>query len=201
MPAAFLFAVLCLACNALMALRLMWACSQVAQDLEGRLESLPRSRARDPLSRLLWAARRMGGVLDEARQEAERLNHADPLTGLGNRRWMQLVASRLFALGEPATNPVSLLMLRVDHLQQINATFGYDAGDRALMGCADLLRRILRRGDVVSRVSGIEFTVILPGLRMPGAEIVAQRVRDAVASLPQALLGEAPISVRVAVAP
>jgi diguanylate cyclase (GGDEF)-like protein len=200
-PGAFLFAVLCLAGNALIALRMMWACSELAEALEDKLDRLPGRTARDPLARLMRAGRRMSEALEMTRLETERLNHADPLTGLGNRRWLQLVASRLFARGEPAKNPVSLLMVRVDHLQDINATFGYDAGDRALMGCADLLRRIVRRGDAVGRVSGIEFTVLLAGIGLAQAEQVADRVREAVASLPQALLGEAPLSVRVAVSP
>jgi diguanylate cyclase (GGDEF)-like protein len=199
-PAAFTAGSLLLLGNLWLTARLMRGCGALAAHVERRLAIRPVSAAGDPLRRLFRAVARLGDALGAAEGEVERLNHADPLTGLGNRRWIQLVASRAFAQAEAGHWPLSLLLVRLDHLQAINQTFGHDAGDRALLGCADLLKRLLRRTDEVARVSGTEFAVLLAGLGHAETEKVAQRLAEAFDGLRQALLAEAPLSVRLAAA-
>ncbi|MFO1150065.1 MAG: GGDEF domain-containing protein [Alsobacter sp.] len=199
-PAAFGAGGLLLAVNLWLTVRLMRGCGALADHAERRLSSRPALVERDPMLRLFRAVARMGEALGAVQDEVERLNHADPLTSLGNRRWVQLVASRVFSEAEAVGLPLSLVLLRLDHLQEINRTFGHDAGDRALLGCADLLKRLVRRTDVVARVSGTEFAVLLAGLGRAETEKVAQRLADAFDGLRQPLMAEAPLSVRLAVA-
>jgi diguanylate cyclase (GGDEF)-like protein len=199
-PAALMAGVVLLLGNIWLTARLMRGCGALAASVERRLSIRPGAEAADPVRRLFRAVAHLREALGAAEGEVERLNHADPLTGLGNRRWMQLVASRAFAQADGAQWPLSLLLVRLDHLQEINHAFGYDAGDRALLGCADLLKRLLRRTDIVARVSGTEFAVLLAGLREPETEKVALRLSEAFDGMRQALVAEAPLSIRMAAA-
>lgn len=186
--------------NAVSIRAMLRTCAAAARSLR-RSAGIDGTEARgDPLARLVRAVQDVDAAFLERQREIERLNYADPLTGLGNRRWLQIVASRAFSQAEMLDAHLSTLMLRVDRLQEINTTYGHDAGDRALLGCADLLRRLVRRSDSVARVSGNEFVVLLPGADAASAEVVALRLRECLASFPQSLLGDAPLSTRLTVA-
>ncbi len=197
-PVAFMGGALLLMGNLWLTARLMHGCGALAAHVENRLAIRPIAATDDPVRRLFRAVNRLGEALGAAESEVERLNHADPLTGLGNRRWLQLVASRAFARAEEARWPIALLLVRLDHLQDINQAFGHEAGDRALLGCADLLTRLVRRSDVVARVNGSEFAVLLAGLDQAETAKIARRLSEAFDGMRQALLEEAPLSVRVA---
>jgi diguanylate cyclase (GGDEF)-like protein len=73
--------------------------------------------------------------------------------------------------------PVSLIMLDIDHFKRVNDTYGHDAGDAALRFLADVLRDELRGVDTAARYGGEEFAVILPQASLDGALIVAERLR------------------------
>lgn len=173
------------------------ACRTAAGALEGII-GLSRPVHSDLLRRLAEGIGLVDSAFTGVEAEAERLKHADPLTGLGNRRWMQLRAPREFHKADQQNVAIGMVLVRVDHLQQINAAHGYEAGDGALLTCADVLKRLLRRDDLAARVSGNEFFVLLPGVGLAGAETVAERLANAIASTPQARLGDATLQVRVA---
>jgi diguanylate cyclase (GGDEF)-like protein len=107
----------------------------------------------------------------------------DPLTGLANRRLAmeRLAAERGNALrnGEP----LSVLMLDLDHFKRINDRWGHAVGDRVLVAVADVLHDELRGIDLAARHGGEEFLCILPGTGGAAARQVAGRIRARIANL------------------
>ena len=107
--------------------------------------------------------------------------NTDPLTRLSNRRAFDHRLQVELALVARRSTPLSLLMLDVDHFKQINDTFGHDAGDKVLEAIARTLSSNARVIDIVARVGGEEFAVILPNTDAQNAQQVAERMRLAVA--------------------
>ncbi|HEF4760942.1 TPA: GGDEF domain-containing protein [Pseudomonas putida] len=109
----------------------------------------------------------------------EKLGHlnrqvqSDPLTGLANRRAMD---AALLVL-EQSGKSFCVLALDIDHFKKVNDTLGHDAGDSALEAIADVLRQCSRDGDLVCRIGGEEFMVLLPNTPMANAIEVAERLR------------------------
>ena len=110
-------------------------------------------------------------------RDIARLATLDPLTGVYNRRTMNDLAARAVADARRHGRPLALLALDVDHFKRINDEFGHDAGDRALCALVALLRRELRAADVIARIGGEEFVVILPDTGEADAGVLAERVR------------------------
>ena len=119
--------------------------------------------------------------VDELNQALHELARTDPLTGLRNRRAFDDSLGLEIAAVERTRSPLSLLVLDVDHFKQINDSFGHDAGDKVLRSIAQVLSGCVRIIDIVARVGGEEFAVILPHTDAQGAHEVAQRMRVAVA--------------------
>ncbi len=92
------------------------------------------------------------------------LAETDPLTGIFNRRKAQEILEKFICLAQNQPQPLSLVMLDLDHFKQINDRFGHSSGDKVLVAMARLLRQSLRPEDVVARWGGEEFLVGLLGL-------------------------------------
>ncbi|MGH3042386.1 MAG: diguanylate cyclase [Gaiellaceae bacterium] len=101
----------------------------------------------------------------------------EPKTGLYNPRHFGAALGQELGRAARFDRPVALLMVDVDHLREINTTHGHVAGDRALVGVADALRRSTREYDVAARFGGDEFCVLLPETDLDGALVVAERMR------------------------
>ena len=121
--------------------------------------------------------RRAAASLDEARTEAR----TDPLTGLLNRRGLNEVFVRECERADRESRALSVWMVDLDHFKGLNDAMGHAAGDRALQGVADILRSQLRGIDVIARVGGEEFCVLLPHCTTADAFLRAEAVRLAVA--------------------
>ena len=119
--------------------------------------------------------------VDELNRTLSELATTDALTGLANRRAFDHSLQLELAIVERRATPLSLLMLDVDHFKRINDTLGHEAGDKVLLSMAQLLSGCARVIDVVARVGGEEFAVILPNTDAQGALEVAERMRIAVA--------------------
>ncbi|NTV94961.1 MAG: GGDEF domain-containing protein [Thiobacillus sp.] len=79
--------------------------------------------------------------------------------------------------------PLALAMLDLDHFKQINDTYGHDAGDLVLVRLAETLHQLMREVDVVARMGGEEFAVLMPDTQAEVAVQVADRLRQAVAEM------------------
>lgn len=114
--------------------------------------------------------------------ETKQLALTDGLTGCVNRRSFEMQLERDMQLAMRNRQPLSLIMLDIDHFKRVNDTFGHKAGDVALRTLADTLRRELRGIDTAARYGGEEFAVILPQAGVDGALIVAERLRTCIES-------------------
>ncbi len=112
-------------------------------------------------------------------QEVELAASVDPLTGLRNRSRFFDDLRREFAAARRYDHPLSLLTLDVDGLANVNATQGYDAGDRLLLVVSELLLARLRVADIAARIGDDDFAVILPNTPIEGARVLAERIREA----------------------
>lgn len=122
-------------------------------------------------------------LLHQARAQAEatRLATTDPLTGAYHRRTFHEVAEREMSRARRANQPLSIIMLDVDHLRRLNEDFGQQAGDEVLRRVADIIGTVLRKEDMLVRFTGEQFLVMLPEVSGPGAVVVAGRIRRCVA--------------------
>ncbi len=121
---------------------------------------------------MIWLVLRR--LTDALRASAER----DPLTQLLNRRGLLAGLEGHFRARTPA--PARLLMLDIDHFKRVNDTYGHQAGDVVLCHVAEVLRQLPRRGDLVSRMGGEEFTIVCFGADEPGVLHLAERLRAAI---------------------
>jgi diguanylate cyclase (GGDEF)-like protein len=109
------------------------------------------------------------------RQSLQQQAIRDPLTGLFNRRYFQETLRRELHRASRSKQPLSLVMLDIDHFKQFNDTHGHDAGDAALKAVGEILMSRTRAGDVACRHGGEEFVLAFPGL---SAEVAAERVEE-----------------------
>lgn len=126
----------------------------------------------------------MAGVIDISDRKAvemslEWLASTDPLTGLPNRLSFFSTARIEIMRAARAGTPLSLLMLDLDHFKQINDGWGHQAGDRVLKAFSGLCLEVLREEDIIGRLGGEEFGVLLPGLGADAAVHVAELLRVA----------------------
>jgi diguanylate cyclase (GGDEF)-like protein len=108
----------------------------------------------------------------------------DALTGIANRRAFDDTLEHEWQRGRRGDDPISLLLIDVDHFKQFNDRYGHPKGDDALQMVAKTLTAAARRtGDFVARCGGEEFALLLPETPRLGAELVARRVLDSIAAL------------------
>jgi diguanylate cyclase (GGDEF)-like protein len=107
----------------------------------------------------------------------------DSLTGLANRRRFFDEADSVIVTCLREREPVSMLMIDVDHFKEINDTLGHLAGDQALQEVANALSAALRDDDMVARLGGDEFAIVLPRCDSLEADVVSTRLRSGVAMM------------------
>jgi diguanylate cyclase (GGDEF)-like protein/PAS domain S-box-containing protein len=113
----------------------------------------------------------------------------DHLTGVANRRAFFDAAELELNRNRRAPRPTALILLDADHFKRINDRHGHPGGDAVLRHLGQLLGATFRQVDVVARVGGEEFAVLLPSSSLDGAAAVAERLRQLVASSPVAFDG------------
>lgn len=122
----------------------------------------------------------MNEELSRMYEEVKLLSLRDPLTGLANRRMMEIDLERSMALAKRGGSPLSVLMMDIDYFKKYNDTHGHQAGDRLLKEVGNVLTEEVRTGDLVARYGGEEFLVLLPDTEIEGAVNTAERIRTAV---------------------
>ena len=106
----------------------------------------------------------------------------DPLTGLLNRRAFLQDAETLLQQQIARDRPIAVLLIDLDHFKSINDRFGHAAGDKVLQIFAKTAQASLRQTDLVGRLGGEEFTVVLADASIDNAYLVADRLRNAFAA-------------------
>lgn len=118
----------------------------------------------------------------------------DPLTGLHNRRGLNIALD----LMQSAHRNFAVISLDIDHFKSVNDTYGHDVGDEVLQGLAAIMQKASRGEDVVCRIGGEEFLILLPGVDARIAVEVAERLRRQVELSRFGLAGQITISLGVA---
>lgn len=141
----------------------------------------------------------------ELREELERMSYEDSLTGLKNRRFFEEILRHEVALARRSELPLSLLMIDIDFFKRFNDRLGHTAGDAALKAVAGVLRNEVRDSDVVCRLGGEEFVVLMPGAAndpaLDRAELIRRAVSEMRFSYEDTGLEELTVSVGVATWP
>ncbi|MDE1165152.1 MAG: sensor domain-containing diguanylate cyclase [Pseudomonas sp.] len=117
-------------------------------------------------------------VLQRYRERIEALATLDVLTGLPNRRGFDLLAAQALHEAERENQPLSALLLDLDHFKALNDGHGHLAGDAVLQGFARVLRYSLRQSDIICRWGGEEFIVLLKGTQASDAAQIAEKIRQ-----------------------
>lgn len=125
---------------------------------------------------------RLEGRLQQAQYERDSLLTRDSLCDLLNRRAIYDYAIAELTQAKHEGQSLSLVLVSIDHLREINERFGYETGDLALRRVAETIVRTVRRDDAVGRWSSTEFLVILPDTTINSAGIIAERIRGRVAA-------------------
>ncbi len=107
----------------------------------------------------------------------ERLAHQDELTGLGNRRSLDLNLPDLVAAARPNHKALAVVVLDLDHFKRVNDVFGHAIGDKVLVQIAQILADQTRADDLVTRTGGEEFVLVLPGMNQSDAFDMCERLR------------------------
>jgi diguanylate cyclase (GGDEF)-like protein len=131
--------------------------------------------------------RRSITTLNVQAEQMTELAHTDPMTGLANRRWLMEQLGREFSRARRYRRPLSLLYLDMDGFKAINDRFGHLFGDEVLTGAGRAMRAVLRSTDLLARIGGDEFVVLLPETGMDGAHNVTAKLRKALAAYGQQL--------------
>lgn len=163
------------------------ACEQrlLGEHSQQRLRGLFARQQAQALSQELQIARQADqekqALLTQLSAQADllrQLSHEDGLTGLANRRWLDLLLEQEFERAARFRHPLSLAMLDLDHFKAVNDRHGHAVGDAVLRQVARLLRDHCRRADVVARYGGEEFTLLLVETTLPLASQLCDKLRQ-----------------------
>ena len=115
-------------------------------------------------------------------EQLEILATSDPLTGLSNRRHFLGALDAEWSRFQRYYRSLSLLMIDIDHFKNINDSYGHALGDEAIKSVAEACLQGKRKADIVGRIGGEEFAVLLPETSLTRARIVAERIRKRIAA-------------------
>jgi len=121
----------------------------------------------------------------------------DPLTGAHNRRGLNILLENLM----DKQIPFAVLEIDIDFFKQVNDTFGHDTGDEVLKTLTRIIQSLSRKHDIVSRTGGEEFLLVLPNENNDSAFVIAERLRNQVATTSMAKVGYINVSIGIATWP
>jgi two-component system cell cycle response regulator len=144
--------------------------------------------------------KRYGDLLRDNLDYSFELAVTDQLTGLHNRRFMRQKLNALVARAAMGGEPVSLLMIDIDHFKAINDRFGHDIGDKVLAQFSLHLSTHVRAMDFACRAGGEEFVVLMPGTPLQAAHLIGERLRRYLAEEPYQIgLNQPQLTVTVSI--
>jgi len=142
-------------------------------------------------------------ITDLARtaDQLEKLATTDSLTGLANRRQFVTLVENEIGRFRRYGRPVAMLLLDIDMFKTVNDRFGHDVGDQMIVHIAMLCEENKRGPDVVARVGGEEFAILLPETDLENSRAVAERLRRTVAATPLKVAGvDVAVTISIGVA-
>ncbi|MEZ5572625.1 MAG: diguanylate cyclase [Halioglobus sp.] len=143
----------------------------------------------------------LASVLIEYQQNLSHLALEDPLTQLLNRRGLENALHITLAQTARGQLPTAAVMIGIDHCTEVNSNFGNDKGDQVIRLVGQYLQRLSRASDVLARVDGDVFLLILPYTELDGARILAERIRREISELPMVVSQQRiPVTVSIGVA-
>jgi diguanylate cyclase len=157
-------------------------------DIElSQLEALIGNMSQDT-GKIRGSMQTLQSQLEASQQEVEKLNQElrsargqalnDPLTGINNRRGFEARFREIIDTPGAIEKGLCLLMLDIDHFKKVNDTFGHLFGDKVIQAAAAMLKSKVKGQDVVARLGGEEFAVLLPETNVTGAFVVAEQIRQ-----------------------
>ena len=143
-------------------------------------------------------ARQLAATFKASRLHAQvsELSLTDALTGVHNRRYFDLFLANEVDRSRRVSHDLGIMMIDIDYFKEYNDTFGHPAGDKALQSVARCLQQERRSADVVARIGGEEFALILPETEVDGARNVAEKIRGAISDLSEL---KRPITVSIGI--
>jgi two-component system, cell cycle response regulator len=143
--------------------------------------------------------RRYQDLLRENYEQGLSMALTDSLTGAYNRRYLMTHLERVLADPSARNKPLGCQMIDVDLFKPVNDTYGHDAGDEILKAIVQTMRTNVRNVDLVARLGGEEFVIIMPDTQEHFAEQVAERIRDKISDTRVTLKSGAEIAVTVSI--
>jgi len=138
----------------------------------------------DEIVRLTSSFNLMVDKLERHQNYLESLSYKDPLTGIANRRSLEVFAQRAFTQWKEGKGVIGFLMIDIDLFKEYNDTLGHQAGDKAILSIAQtLLLECRRRGELVTRYGGEEFCVVIQGDNFAQMELLSKRMLEKVREL------------------
>ncbi|MBU1777485.1 MAG: GGDEF domain-containing protein, partial [Gammaproteobacteria bacterium] len=140
----------------------------------------------------------LGYELQQAYEEADTLSKTDALTGISNRRSFFECGAQIISYCERNGLPLSTIVMDVDHFKCINDTHGHHFGDITLRQIGRILEAEFRKSDVIGRLGGEEFAILLPHTTLEEAQELAEKLRHTIAATP-IIVQEKQMSITVSI--
>lgn len=150
----------------------------------------------DDNTRLKRTERAIEAALVEAQDQATR----DPLTGLYNRRFIEMILPSELSRAQRHGSPTTLCIVDVDHFKLINDRFGHPMGDKVLMRLAGVMQRMRRVSDTCARIGGEEFCLLLPHTTSAAALPATERLHRVIRALRFEEVSDLRVTVSIGVA-
>ena len=157
---------------------------------EDGIEPVVEVRGSDGVKRLADKVLALVRAQEASLSTLKRQANSDPLTGLGNRRWLQNAVSVEANRATRRGQPLWVIAFDLDHFKAINDRFGHPAGDEVLMIVAEVTQRQLRPYDLIARMGGEEFCVVSTDASVDFGPKAAERIRTAIEAWQPSLGGE-----------
>jgi diguanylate cyclase (GGDEF)-like protein/PAS domain S-box-containing protein len=122
----------------------------------------------------------------------------DSLTGLYNRNYLDKRAAEEMSRADRYNKPLSMVMFDIDHFKKINDTWGHPVGDMVLKQLAEIIQKLIRKSDILFRLGGDEFILLLPEITKEGAITVSEKIRTSVNQYDNPVAGRVTASFGIA---
>ncbi|MEJ2396442.1 MAG: diguanylate cyclase [Candidatus Thiodiazotropha sp.] len=134
-------------------------------------------------------------MLQRHNRQLLELTRTDALTGVGSRHFLDQELSRVLEHYQRYEERFSIMVIDLDHFKEVNDRFGHPTGDRVLIEFVGVVQRHLRKTDIFGRWGGEEFLIICPSTGLKQVDVLAERIRSAVASHTFEEIGQQTVSI------